>query len=107
MCVVFNMSARVRFLMILTKIMCNPVDDPFDPHSISETAYHLRSFFVRYFPSKQHNCTPYLKQKYGGENCNSGVGWGVSYTREIVKFNDFKAISRVRVIRGGGQYARK
>ena len=35
------------------------------------------------------------------------VNQGASYTGEIVKFNDFKAILRVRLIRGGGQYARK
>ena len=35
------------------------------------------------------------------------VNQGVSYTREIVKFNDFKAILRVQHIRRGGQCARK
>ena len=35
------------------------------------------------------------------------VNHGVSYMREIVKFNDLKATLRVQLVRGGGQYARK
>ena len=103
-CIVFNMSVRLMFLMTVTQIMCNPADDPFDSHSIWEIP-HACDDFSSDFPFKVTHLYSLLKHENEGENCESGKGAGESYMRKILKFNDFKAIIKVRLILGGGQYA--